>query len=196
MWQAASWSAALAAPQPSSTSTQRNPRSAASRAVPSTQELVETPVNNSWSTPHARTRRSKPEEWNALMVVLLSRASRGSGASASRISCSRRPRVLPTASAIGRMWGGRSLKSGSSEPTVRYTIRRPRARKKASSRWMVGTTTDSMRSKRAAPCSGCPWSFSSRPRPSWRDALAYCMSTTTRATRAGSRRKPGLNCPA
>ena len=37
------------------------------------------------------------------------RLVRAWGVSASRISCSRRPRVLPTASAIGRMWGGRSL---------------------------------------------------------------------------------------
>ena len=39
--QVASCSVWLAAPQPSSTSRQRKPRSAASRAVPSTQELVE-----------------------------------------------------------------------------------------------------------------------------------------------------------
>jgi transposase len=58
----ASCSVWVAAPHPSSTSAQRKPRSAASRAVPSTQEFVEIPVKTSCSTPRARSSRSKPVE--------------------------------------------------------------------------------------------------------------------------------------
>src|SRR5215467_5747314 len=75
----ASWISGENAAHPSSSSTTWYPRSAASRAVVSTQTLVTTPPTTRDEMPSARSRWSRPVELNVPYVVLFTTSSPGCG---------------------------------------------------------------------------------------------------------------------
>ena len=74
------WDASSSVAQASSTMTQLNPRSTASRAVVSTHTSVPTPATTSVRTSMLRRTRSISEALNALFAVLLITSSPGRGA--------------------------------------------------------------------------------------------------------------------
>src|SRR5215470_16687639 len=75
----ASWISGENAAHPSSSNTTWYPRSAASRAVVSTQTLVTTPPTTSDEIPSERSRWSRPVELNVPYVVLFTTSSPGCG---------------------------------------------------------------------------------------------------------------------
>src|SRR5215510_11897201 len=117
----ASWISGEKAAHPSSSSTTSYPRSAASRAVVSTQTFVTTPPTTSDETPNERNAWSRPVELNVPYVVLFTTSSPGFGSRVATMRAQRSARggmaASPTAARLAalrsRKIGIRSVPSGS-----------------------------------------------------------------------------------